>query len=219
MRRFLAAALPILALLVVLYVIGSAGSARDTKSTALQLLPPAQRATTTPIQTAASGESTKAQTITSAQTSSIVTASRTDCRWRRYRDGAIGPDPDCDPGELDVGVVGHTGQTVCSPAWVAAASELQPPPATLERLLIEYQLPGSPASYVVARVVPVEAGGSPISPRNLYPLPLDGYGGQHTRMMVADQLHDEICSHKITVAQAANTLEGDWLSKGLPDDD
>jgi hypothetical protein len=37
--------------------------------------------------------------------------------------------------------------------------------------------------------------------------------------MVADHLHDEICSHKITVADAARTLEGDWLSKGLPDDD
>ena len=66
--------------------------------------------------------------------------------------------------------------------------------------------------------MPVEDGGSPTSPLNLYPLPLNGYGGQ-TREMVADQLHDEICSHKITVAQAANTLEGDWLSNGLPDDD
>ena len=34
--------------------------------------------------------------------------------------------------------------------------------------------------------------------------------------MVADQLHNEICSHRITIAQAAKTLEGDWLSKGLP---
>ena len=40
-----------------------------------------------------------------------------------------------------------------------------------------------------------------------------------TRTMVADQFHDEICAHKITIADAAKTFEGDWLSAGLPDDD
>ena len=54
---------------------------------------------------------------------------------------------------------------------------------------------------------------------NLYPLPLNGFGGQQTQTVVANQLHDEICSHKITIAQAARTLEGDWLSKGLPNND
>jgi hypothetical protein len=58
---------------------------------------------------------------------------------------------------------------------------------------------------------------APPAPR--YPLPLNGFGGQQTRTLVADQLHDEICSHKITVAQAAKTLESGWLSRGLPDDD
>ena len=52
-----------------------------------------------------------------------------------------------------------------------------------------------------------------------YPLPLNGFGGLRTQTMVANQFHDEICSRKITIAQAAQTLEGDWLSKGLPDND
>ena len=86
-------------------------------------------------------------------------------------------------------------------------------------MLIDYQLPGNPATYVIAHVVPVNDGGSATSALNLYPLPLNGYGGQITRTMVADQLHDDICSHKITIADAAKTLEGDWLSAGLPDDD
>jgi len=65
----------------------------------------------------------------------------------------------------------------------------------------------------------VQDGGSPTSPQNLYPLPLNGFGGQQTQTVVANQIHDEICSHKITIAQAAKTLESDWLSKGLPNND
>jgi hypothetical protein len=37
--------------------------------------------------------------------------------------------------------------------------------------------------------------------------------------VVADQLHEDICSHRMTVAAVAKTLEGDWLSTGLPADD
>ncbi len=226
MRRFLAVALPILVLLVVLYVIGSAGSARHTKSASPRLLPPAQQAPTTtsrsitaPQETTPPPPRTAPPTSTDSQTTTVITAKRTDCRWRRYRDGAIGTDPSCAPGKLDPAVTGNTAQTVCSGAWVTAASRRQPPPSTLDKLLIEYQLPGNPVTYAVARVIPVEDGGSPTSAENLYPLPLNGFGGQQTRTAVANQLHDEICSHKITVTQAAKTLEGDWLSKGLPDSD
>jgi hypothetical protein len=226
MRRLLAVALPIVVLLAVLYVIGSAGSARQTKSTSPRLVPPAQQAatstspSTTARQVAAPPSPSPVHPSGSEpQTTTVITANRTDCRWRRYRDGAIGADPSCTPGELDPAVTENSAQTVCTGAWVTAASRRQPPPSTLDKLLIEYQLPGNPVTYALARVVPVEDGGSPTSMENLYPLPLNGFGGEQTRTAVAAQLHDEICSHKITVTQAAKTLEGDWLSKGLPDRD
>ena len=226
MRRFLAVALPILVLVLLLYVIGAAGSARHTESPSPRLVPPAPQAatTTSPPKTAPQVVTTAAPSAvppnsTIAQTTRVITANRTDCRWRRYGDGAIGTDPSCAPGELDPAVTGNTALTVCSGAWVTAASRRQPPPSTLDTLLIEYQLPGNPVTYALARVIPVEDGGSPTSAENVYPLPLDGFGGQQTRTAVANQLHDEICSHKITVIQAAKTLEGDWLSKGLPGSD
>ena len=226
MRRFSAAALPILVLLVVLYVIGSAGSARQAKSTSPGLVPPTQQAgtstspSTTPRQAAtATPRSPVPASSSQPRTTTVITANRTDCRWRRYGDGAIGTDPSCARGDLDPAVTGNTAQTICSGAWVTAARRRQPPPSTLDTLLIEYQLPGNPVTYALARVIPVEDGGSPTSAENLYPLPLDGFGGQQTRTAVANQLHDEICSHRITVIQAAKTLEGDWLSKGLPGSD
>jgi len=206
MRRYLAIVLAVLAAVLVVYVIGSAGSARQAKRTAAKETPLRQ---TTP---------TSSQT-TAPRITTVGGAIRTDCRWRLYHDGAIGTDPACAPGKINPAVIGHTAQTICTRAWLASATRLQPSTSTKDVLLYEYQLPGSPLTYVAAQVVPVEDGGSPTSRLNLYPLPLNGWGGQETRAMVADQLHDEICSHQITVAQAAKLLEGDWLSRGLPDDD
>lgn len=208
MRRCLPIALVILVALIVISKISTAVSTRNT---------PHARREATPARQHPAAASTP--TTTAAWTTTTITAARTDCHWRRFRDGAIGTDPACAPGALDAAAAGRIGQTTCSEAWVAAASRVRPPPNTRDKLLIEYGLPGNPTGYAVAHVIPVKDGGSPTSPRNLYPLALSGYGGQETRARVADKLHDEICEHKITVAQAARTLEGDWLSRGLPDDD
>jgi len=213
MRRLLAAAVSILVTLTVLYAIGSASSARHPKATTTtNPLPGAQQAAKTATRPAATETNT-------AQATTVITATRTDCRWRQYHDGAIASDPTCAPGKLDPAVNEKITQTVCNTAWLAAASQIQPPPDTLDKLLIEYQLPGNPVTYTLARVIPVQDGGSPTSPQNLYPLPLNGFGGQQTQTVIANELHDEICSHRITISQAATTLEGDWLSRGLPDDD
>lgn len=193
--------------LAVIQMIAFTGSAREAK-----------RAVSRPSSRAQPGATASTPRRTATQTPpNIVT--RPECRWRRYGDGAIGTDPDCAPGALNPAVSGHVEETICSRAWVATAGSAQPSSNLKDRLLIEYQLPGNPATFVVAHVVPVEDGGSATGSVNLYPLPLNGYGGQMTRTMVAGQLHDDICAHKITIAHAAKVLEGDWLSAGLPDDD
>jgi hypothetical protein len=148
----------------------------------------------------------------------VITAPRTDCHWHRYRDGALGSDRHCAPGTLNAAVIGHTAGTICDPRWLASTSSSHLAPATRQRLVIEYQLPGPVITYVVAHVVPIEDGGSPTNPRNLYVLPLNGWGGERTKAVVAGKLHDEICAHRLTVAEAAKTLEGNWLAKRVPVD-
>jgi hypothetical protein len=220
----------LVALVVAGYLIISGGSGQNAHArTTPSVLPPPQQAggtttqpsTTVPASPPAPTSPAPVGQPSRSQTSTVVTATRTDCRWRQYRDGALSADPSCAPGKLAPAVAANIEHTVCNAAWVSATSRLQPPPSAqaLDKLVIEYQLPGNPVTYTPARVIPVEDGGSPTSPLNLYPLPLNGFGGQRTRTAVAEQLHDEICSHRITIAQATKTLEGDWLSKGLPDDD
>ena len=207
MRRYLAMVLALLAAVLVVYVIGSAGSARHAKRTAAKATP--LRQTTT-----SASSPTPAPRITT-----VGGGIRTGCRWRLYHDGAIGTDPACAAGAINSAVIGHTAQTICNRVWLAGATRLQPSASIRDVLLYEYQLPGNPVSYVTAQVVPVEDGGSSTRPQNLYPLPVKGWGGQETRALVAGEVHDEICSHETTVAQAAKLLEGDWLAKGIPDDD
>jgi hypothetical protein len=192
------------ALVLVGLVRGSAGATRDAARSARRYAP-------------TSGGSPHAGAAHA--TGASMTRTRLICRWRRFSDGAISADPRCAPGELDPVVRGRLAQTVCSASWVAATSKRPPSTSTNNRLLIDYALPGNPGTYVIARVVPVQDGGSPTSARNLYPLPIDGFGAARTRATIAESLHDKICSHQITLAQAAHTLEGDWLSHGLPDDD
>lgn len=208
MRRSLRIAVAIVVVLLAISRISSAGGMHHATHAAA-------KTTTAPRQPARVSTATSKET----QTTTAITAPATACRWRRFRDGAIGTDAACAPGQLDAAVVGHIAQTICDESWVAAATRLEPPPSTKDRLLIEYRLPGNPVTYTVAHVIPVEDGGSPTSPRNLYPLAVTGYGGQETHTAAAEKLNDEICDHKITVAQAAKTLKGDWLSRGLPDDD
>lgn len=210
MRRYLAIAFPILVVLVLSHAIGYAGRPRlaEAKPSSPKLLPSAEQIMTPSSQTTAVPEAMPTVSALSAQ-----------CHWHQYPDGAIGSDPDCAPGVVDAAVRGHTAQTICSPGWLATTTKVKPSVASLDQLLIKYQLPGNPVTYVAAQVIPVEDGGSPTGPANLYPLPLNGYGGQRTRMLVADELHREICASKITVAQSAKLLEGDWLADGFPDDD
>lgn len=194
----------LLVAVLVVYQVGTGGSGSPTRTQA----PTGTRR----------AEPIMSSPTTTKRTAPPITAARTDCHWRRYSDGAIASDRRCAPGRLNPAVAGHTAQTICSRAWVASADELHRATITRDRLLIEYQLPGSPLTYVVAHVIPVQDGGSATSPANLYPLPLNGWGGEHTQTVVSDRLHAKICSGKITVAQAARILRGDWLAKGLPVD-
>ena len=210
-RRYRALALAVVAALalvgaalVLVEAVQSAGGTRDAARSARRRAPTSARSP---------------QAGAAPATGATITPTRPICRWRRFSDGAIGADPRCAPGELDPVVRGRVASTVCNASWVAATSKLLPPSATKARLLIDYALPGNPLTYVIARVVPVQDGGSPTSARNLYPLPINGFGAERTRAKIAETLHDKICSHETTLAQAARTLEGDWLSRGLPDDD
>lgn len=147
-------------------------------------------------------------------------ASRPSCHYRGFRDGAIGADPNCTPGVLNPAAVTDPGRTICRQSYLrridAAGTHVQ---SLKIAVMIRYGSPGNPVTYVLAQRVPAEDGGSPTAPKNLWPMPLEGWGGALTEAAVAHSLHVQICERKLTVTKAARLLEGDWLRGGVPDDD
>jgi hypothetical protein len=142
------------------------------------------------------------------------------CRYRQFPDGAIGADLRCTPGALNPAAVANPAATICRRAYLA---ELGHAEAALRRrklgLMIKYGSPGNPSTFVLAQVVAAKDGGSATDPRNLWPMPRDGWGGARTEAIVVNLLHEQICDRRLTVVQAARLLKGDWLRRGLTDED
>ena len=165
--------------------------------------------------------SSSAMTTASSSTAAITTIpSATSCQYRLFGDGAIGADPRCTPGVLNAAAAANPQKTICQRSYLA---RLEKAAAGVEHLkiamMIRYGSAGNPSTYVLAQLVPVEDGGSPTDPKNLWPILLDGWGGARTQAVVANAVHARICNGKTTVGQAAQLFEGDWLSRGVPDTD
>lgn len=83
------------------------------------------------------------------------------------------PDPHCTPGALDLAVTqADIGRTICSDGWTAT---VRPPEAITEpekqASMASYGLGGYLGGYEYDHLVPLELGGAPNSPRNLWPEP------------------------------------------------
>ncbi len=153
-------------------------------------------------------------------TDSASTPTRKFCRYRVFPDGAIGADPRCTPGALNPAAVANPRNTICRPRYETVLAKREAAAQARKiAMMIRYGSAGNPSTYVVAQRVPAEDGGSPSDPRNLWPMPLDGWGGAFTESVVANSLHDQICHGTITIRQAARVLDGDWLKRGVRDDD
>ncbi|MFZ0089985.1 MAG: hypothetical protein WAL63_10785 [Solirubrobacteraceae bacterium] len=142
------------------------------------------------------------------------------CHDRHYADGAIGADPRCTPGALNRAALAHPRKTICRRRYLA---KLEAPEAGLRRLkiamMITYGSAGAPSTYVLGHVVPVQDGGSPADPKNVWPILRYGWGGALTQAVVANAVHALICAGTVTVRHAAQILEGDWLRHGIPNHD
>jgi hypothetical protein len=142
------------------------------------------------------------------------------CQYRQFPDGALAADPRCTPGALNPAAVANPAATICRRAYLA---DLGHAAAALRRhkleLMIRYGSPGNPSAFVLAQVVAAKDGGSATDPHNLWPMPRDGWGGARTEAIVVNLLHEQICDRRLTVVQAARLLKGDWLRRGLPDED
>jgi hypothetical protein len=131
------------------------------------------------------------------------------------------PDTKFTPGAVNPAVTGDTmGSTICSPGWTAT---IRPPSAYTSALkvaqILQYGYDDrDPRHYEEDHLVPLELGGAPRDPRNLWPQPMtarlpDGSAiGAGEKDDLEDELKRRVCDNSMPLVEAQRAIAGDWVA-------
>lgn len=128
------------------------------------------------------------------------------------------PDSSRTPGAANPAVTqADIGSTICVAGWTATIR----PPESYTSALKREQLAGgyvyrgdmNPADYEEDHMIPLEIGGAPSDPRNLWPEPYAGSEGARAKDVVENRLHREVCDGAISLAAARQEIVANWASQ------
>ena len=133
------------------------------------------------------------------------------CHYRTAADGETLPDPGCTPGAINPKVTQDTlATTICRGGYTKSIR----PPASITQIekrgsAESYGYTGSLKDVEYDHLVPLEVGGDPNDPRNLWiepgasPNPKDG---------IESQLRELVCSGRVPLAAAQDAIATDWTT-------
>lgn len=123
------------------------------------------------------------------------------------------PDPALTPGSLNPDVTQATiGTTICVPGWTATIR----PPASFtdalkkQQMANSYHRPGTAKDYEEDHLEPLEVGGHPRDPLNLWPEPRTGMWPASKKDQLENVLKKDVCNGTITLAVAQQAIRFDW---------
>jgi hypothetical protein len=129
----------------------------------------------------------------------------------------IYPDPARTPGAINPDITQENiRETICNPRW--NTKSIRPDESYTHRLKIEqigeYGYSDSRLrDYEEDHFIPLELGGNPIDPKNLWPEPFEtsvADGGAHAKDKVENYLRAEVCAGSLTLDQAQREISEDW---------
>ncbi|MGH9059790.1 MAG: hypothetical protein ACRDZY_09790, partial [Acidimicrobiales bacterium] len=125
------------------------------------------------------------------------------------------PDPACTPGVTNPDVSQSTiGSTICVSGWTAT---IRPPTSYTNKLKVQgikdYGYSDtSLSSYEEDHFLPLEVGGSPTDPKNLWPEPHSGVKNAYSKDSVENAVKKAVCASKATLVDAQHALLTDWTT-------
>lgn len=125
------------------------------------------------------------------------------------------PDSSITPGAVDPRVTqANIHQTICVSGYTAT---VRPPVSFTEPLKIkqiaQYGFADTNVSdYEEDHFVPLEIGGAPADPKNLFPEHYREPYGAHDKDKVENYLHRQVCDGAMTLAAAQHAIETDWVA-------
>ncbi|HET9059659.1 MAG TPA: hypothetical protein VFN61_07035 [Acidimicrobiales bacterium] len=123
------------------------------------------------------------------------------------------PDPRCTPGAANPAVtVSDLARTICHWGWTET---VRPPERYTEplklRQMIAYGEHGSARFYEEDHLVPLELGGAPSDPRNLWPEPRSS---ANRKDEVENAARRAVCDGRLALVSAQEQIATDWVSLG-----
>lgn len=117
------------------------------------------------------------------------------------------PDKACTPGTV---FAGATSQQVCAIGYAASVRDVS---ASLKQAIYAaYGITEHQArEYQVDHLISLELGGSNES-ANLWPQPANLLPGYHQKDQLENYLHNQVCSGKLSLAEAQERIATDWAA-------
>jgi hypothetical protein len=134
------------------------------------------------------------------------------------------PDPKRTPGSTNPNVTpDNIATTICRSGWTTT---VRPPSAYTSALklaqIVEYGYADrSPSHYEEDHLVPLELGGAPRDPANLWPEPNDivlpdgTEVGSNAKDHLENALNARVCARTIQLGDAQRLIAGDWIAAWL----
>lgn len=123
------------------------------------------------------------------------------------------PDPRCTPGATNPAVTqADIASTICATGWT---STVRPPESYTEplkaRQMAAYGEPPPISAYEEDHLIPLELGGSPTDPANLWPEP---GASPNPKDDVESAARRAVCDGSMPLAEAQQAIASDWVSFG-----
>ncbi|HET6704644.1 hypothetical protein [Amycolatopsis sp.] len=125
------------------------------------------------------------------------------------------PDPACTPGALNPDVTQSTiGSTICVSGWTAT---IRPSTSYTNALktqgIADYGYSDTSLSdYEEDHFLPLELGGAPKDPKNLWPEPHSGDENSYSKDTVENRVKKAVCAGQATLAAAQHAMLTDWTT-------
>ena len=125
------------------------------------------------------------------------------------------PDPKLTPGAVNETVT-QTGVrgTICKKGWTRT---IRPPVSYTSRL--KHQLMwrygvggGNPHDFELDHLIPLELGGAPDDPANLWPQPRSGPWNADLKDNLERTLNRRVCEGRVSLAEAQKAIRTDWIA-------
>jgi hypothetical protein len=111
---------------------------------------------------------------------------------------------------------GNIRETICNPRW--STKSIRPPTTYTNHLKVEQvreygYFDANPSDYEEDHLIPLELGGNPTEPKNLWPEPFESSipdGGARFKDKVEHYLHRQVCAGNLTLEEAQKEITKDW---------